>query len=140
MATKSICPEAIPRTTFSISQDEEQVQTSQRFDPSLSIADRGDVDKENLELSKAHRNKHAINNDSLLSSTERTPLMDVTEEVVSGPRSLSSALVEIANLERELEASKSKNQKLKRKNRKLRGELVAYKDALYQVEKDAGYF
>ena len=72
------------------------------------------------------------------SSGKRTPLADVTK-VFTRPRSLSSALAEIARLEDDLDAVKSENKALKGKNRKLRGEIVAYQDALFQADQDAGY-
>lgn len=72
------------------------------------------------------------------SSGKRTPLADVTK-AFTRPRSLSSALAEIARLEDDLDAVKSENKALKGKNRKLRGEIVAYQDALFQADQDAGY-
>jgi hypothetical protein len=72
-------------------------------------------------------------------SVKRAPLADVTKAVVTRSRSLSNALAEIARLEDDLNAMKSENKVLKGKNRKLRGEIVAYQDALYQADQDAGY-
>jgi hypothetical protein len=72
-------------------------------------------------------------------SVKRTPLADVTKAAATRPRSLSNALAEIARLEDDLNAMKSENKVLKGKNRKLRGEIVAYQDALYQADQDAGY-
>jgi hypothetical protein len=72
-------------------------------------------------------------------SVKRAPLADVTKAVVTRSRSLSNALAEIARLEDDLDAMKSENKVLKGKNRKLRGEIVAYQDALYQADQDAGY-
>jgi hypothetical protein len=59
----------------------------------------------------------------------RVPFADVTQETVSRPRSLSAALAEIGKLEDALEASKTQNQEMK-------GEIVAYKDALNQAYED----
>lgn len=72
-------------------------------------------------------------------SVKRTPLTEVTKPAVTRPRSLSCALAEIARLEDDLDAMKSENKVLKGKNRKLRGEIVAYQDALYQADQDVGY-
>lgn len=74
-----------------------------------------------------------------VSSLKRTPLADVTDEAVTRPRSLSNALAEIAMLKDELDTLRSKNKALKRKNRGLKGEIVAYQDALYQVNLEAGF-
>ncbi|KAF1932870.1 uncharacterized protein M421DRAFT_416472 [Didymella exigua CBS 183.55] len=105
----------------------------QRFDSPAFNADFYDSNNENSHSAPTFRlsNKADITVEPAPSS-KRAPLADVTQEAVGRPRSLSAALAEIAKLEDELEASKDQN-------RELKGEIVAYQDALHQADVD-GYF
>jgi hypothetical protein len=115
--------------SFKIFCDE---HTPRRSDPSASNADFHDSNNEN------HPN--AATSKPVSKSTAhfepartagRAPFTDITQEAVSRPRSLSAALAEIAKLEDALEVSKTQNQEMK-------GEIVAYQDALNQAYVD-GY-
>ncbi|KAF2633690.1 hypothetical protein BU25DRAFT_416864 [Macroventuria anomochaeta] len=124
---------------FNIFQDEGQLETTRRFAAPLSNADYDPKD-ENFDTSQVHRSKAVSKFDNKPTtkiesapSVKRIPLADVTQATVGRPRSLSAALAEIARLEDELEVSKGKNKELK-------GEIVAYQDALHQADEDAGYF
>ncbi|KAJ4994114.1 hypothetical protein SVAN01_00591 [Stagonosporopsis vannaccii] len=135
-STPSTIPAPYPEPSLNIFQDEAR----------LAGVKSGDANTENLDPTHAERGKHVLNigkkstvRDGPASSVGRAPLADVTQEVVSHPRSLSSALAEIANLEHKLEDLKGRNEALKAKNRKLKGAIVAYQDALYQADVDAGY-
>ncbi|KAG9206822.1 hypothetical protein G6514_000109 [Epicoccum nigrum] len=98
-----------------------------------------DTPKPQAHCSKLLTTSGAVPTLVISTSVKRTPLADVTKAAFSRPRSLSGALAEIARLEDDLDAMKSENKALKGKNRKLRGEIIAYKDALYQADQDAGY-
>lgn len=108
-----------------------------------SEASRSHVNDEDTAKPQVDCSKLFVTSDTMPSlgintSVKRTPLADVTK-AFTRPRSLSSALAEIARLEDDLDAVKSENKALKGKNRKLRGEIVAYQDALFQADQDAGY-
>lgn len=104
--------------------------TPQRSGPPALNVDFHDTNNEND--SKAAISKPVSKSSAHFRSsrpTPRAPLNDVTEKVVSRPRSLSAALAEIVKLEDALEASKKQNHELK-------GDIVAYQDALYQADVD----
>lgn len=63
---------------------------------------------------------------------KRTPLSVLAQEYATRPRTLSAALAIIRRLWKELDAAEQENKDLK-------GEVVAYMDALYQANVDAGY-
>lgn len=131
MASKSASSASPIKSSFSIFQDE----TAQ-----LPIAIPGHANNENFEPSETLRSNHlpkSTNRPSCKNDpASRMPLTDVT---LNRTRSLSSALAEIARLGDELDASKGENQALRQKNRDLKGEIVAYQDALNQADEDAGY-
>ena len=143
-STPSNPSELASARSFKIFRDERRLKTPRRFAAPLSNADHDDVNddvnNENLDTSQARRNEPVfklINKPTTKTesrpSVKRTALVDVTQATVGRPRSLSTALAEIAWLEDELEASKGEN-------RELKGEIVAYQDALHQADEDACYF
>jgi hypothetical protein len=130
MAPNSTPPKSSAPTAgqpFEIFCDEHRPQHSV---PSTSNADFYDSNNENTPVVATLKfvHKGTANIEPPLPSN-RAPLMDVTQEAVSRPRSLSAALAEIAKLEDALRASKKQNQEMK-------GEIVAYQDALHQADVD----
>lgn len=118
---------------FEIFFDERSFETPHRS-TQTSNADYGDLDEENLHSAPTFNfvNKPTPKG-SISASDERRPLADITQEVGGRPRSTSDLLAKIASLEDELKLSKKQNEEL-------RGEVVAYQDALHQADEDAGYF
>lgn len=104
--------------------------TPHHFDSSASNADFPDSNNENNPGAAASKTFSKLTPFfETPRPVERAPLTDITQEAVSRPRSLSAALAEIAKLEDELGASKKQNQELK-------GDIVAYQDALHQADVD----
>ena len=112
--------------------------TAPPSEASRSHVNDEDTPKPQVDCSKLFVTSGTMPSLGINTSVKRTPLADVTK-AFTRPRSLSSALAEIARLEDDLDAVKSENKALKGKNRKLRGEIVAYQDALFQADQDAGY-
>jgi hypothetical protein len=139
-STPSKLSEPSSERTFKILHDEAGAAMPRRFATTSSNAGFDGPNNENFDPScDAHSrsvfkfvNKPSTQPHSV-STVQRTPLADVTQMKIGRPRSLSAALAEIARLKDELELSKDKNSKLK-------GEIVAYQDALRQADLDAGYF
>lgn len=105
-------------------------RTPRRSAPSASNADFYESNDENTHRVPTFKFvSRATTNTKPAPSAKRAPLADVAQEAVGRPRSLSAALAEIAQLKDELEASKDQN-------RDLKGEIVAYQDALHQADVD----
>ncbi|KAF9696965.1 hypothetical protein EKO04_004830 [Ascochyta lentis] len=118
---------------FEIFHDERQLETPQRFTqpPSANYSDLNDENFHSGPISESVIKPIPVANPS--ATIKRKPFIDVTQESKSDPRSTSGLLALIASLENELEQSKDKVAELQ-------GEIVAYQDALYQADEDAGYF
>ncbi|KAJ4382302.1 hypothetical protein N0V86_002636 [Didymella sp. IMI 355093] len=130
MAPNSTPPKSsasIAGQPFEIFCDEHTPQISVS---SASNAEFYDSNNENTQSVATLKSVHKVtpNIEPPLPSN-RTPLVDVTQETVARPRSLSAALAEIAKLEDALKASKKQNQEMK-------GKIVAYQDALHQADVD----
>ena len=139
-STPSKPSEPASERTFKTFHDEVGAAIPRRFDTTPSNAGCDEPNDENFDPSRdaysrpifKFVNKPSTQPHSVL-TVQRTPLACVTQGKIGRLRSLSAALAEIARLKGELELSKDKNSKLK-------GEIVAYQDALHQADVDAGYF
>lgn len=103
-----------------------------RFAPTALDADFDDANDENsqgIPTFKFVNKSTTTKAEPAAPSTRRAPLADIVQQGVGRPRSLSAALAEIARLNDELEASEDQN-------RELKGEIVAYRDALHQADMD----
>ena len=132
MAQTSTPPKASAPTAgqpFKIFCDEHTPRRSRSIVTNAEYPDFNNENNPNTTTSKA-ASKSTANFESARPAG-RAPFTDVTQETVGRPRSLSAALAEIAKLEDALEASKTQNQEM-------RGEIVAYQDALNQAYED-GY-
>ncbi|KAJ4322816.1 hypothetical protein N0V94_002197 [Neodidymelliopsis sp. IMI 364377] len=116
---------------FEIFSDDQRLETPRRFASSQSTADYKDLNDENVNSGPVF--KFVNKSTTKVKPVKRAPLTDVTQDAVSLPRSTSDLLARIASLEDALKLSNNKNAELK-------GEIVAYQDALNQADKDAGYF
>jgi hypothetical protein len=123
--------EPVSGSTFEVFSDEQSLATPRCFSRLLSNADFNNLNDENISSVPTFKfsNKSTTKVDSV-PSVKRTPLADVTQDVVGRPRSMSNLLAEIARLKDVLELSKDEV-------KELRGEIVAYQDALCQADEDA---
>jgi hypothetical protein len=116
---------------FTIFSDDRRLETPRRFATSPSTVDYKDLNDENVNSGPTF--KFVTKPTTKVNPVKRAPLADVTQDAVSLPRSTSDLLARIASLEDALKLSKNENAELK-------GEIVAYQDALNQADEDAGYF
>ncbi|KZM27865.1 hypothetical protein ST47_g989 [Ascochyta rabiei] len=124
-------PEPGSEHDFDIFHDERRLETPQRFTRPAD-ADYNDLNDENLHSGPTFKSIiKPISEASPSATIERTPLAYVTQESITRPRSISGLLALIASLQEELRQSKDKVAELQ-------GEIVAYQDALYQADEDAG--
>lgn len=130
MASTSTPPKASAQTAgqpFKVFCDEDIPQRSGSPATNVDFHDTNNENNSNAAISKPVSKSSAHFEPSR--PAHRAPLTDITEEAVGRPRSLSAAMAEIAKLEDALEASKKQNQELK-------GDIVAYQDALHQADVD----
>lgn len=126
--------------SFEIFHDGRALETPQRSAHPLSSEKHDDLVDKDFDTFQAHRSNRIFNfvNEpaskvNCATSVKRTPLAEVTQDKVDRSHPTSDLVAQIAGLGSELKVSKEENEKL-------RGDIVAYQDALHQADKDAGYF